>query len=377
MRNMEKKLKLWVKMNLISSEQSQAILKYEASHETKSYILYSFIALGVFVVSMGVIALVASHWYQISDTVKLSIDFALLMLLAGLTFKCYLDERHMAFESLLLGFILFCLASIGLIAQIYQLSSDIENSFLFWGVITLPAALFTRKFFTPFIVLTVLIPSVFTKIYDIATLYYGNEKCIIVMLATLFPMALTGLSILLRYIRNIAYYWHKSMLFWALSAAFIMVIFCDFSIDRHVQCQNAAYIIPAVLLAAVSLTWVHAARVFTNYQKTVLTILLATYLLMTYLAFFVSALPILGAIFTIAVFSLIALYCASTDYRYWFHFFTFVIASRFFFIYMEHFYGLASTGVALIIAGSLIILLVSLWKKYSKKLLLMMEELSR
>lgn len=377
MRHLEKHLTEWVKYQLITTEQRKAILDHESSVEKKSFVTYGFIALGVLVIGMGVIALVASHWDQITDTVKLIADFILLTCVA-LFVVYYHDTPYTGkFEGLLFGFLLLVLASIGLIAQIYQLSGDIENSFLFWCAITLPVALFTAKFFTPFFWISILIPASLAKSYDLIYYTFGLDKCVFTMVLTLTPMMTACCSILLRYVRKIAYYWHVSMVFWAMSLGFVMVVTSDVLISSSSICANELYVIPAFTLAAIVLIWIHAARVFTNYQKTILTMMMAVYLLMNHFAFFTEDIPILGAAFSITLFTLLSLYCASANYRYWFHFFTFVIAIRFFFIYLEHFYGLASTGLGLIVAGSLIILLVYGWKRYSRDLLKYMEELSQ
>lgn len=103
--------------------------------------------LGGFAVMLGVILVISSNWQQISDWMKIS---GFLLLLVGahasaLFMRSRGSDKHKTMDSLhFLGAGLF-LAGIGLIAQIYQLSSDSGMAYGLWFVAILPLALLLRS----------------------------------------------------------------------------------------------------------------------------------------------------------------------------------------------------------------------------------------
>ncbi|MCB1168444.1 MAG: DUF2157 domain-containing protein, partial [Leptospiraceae bacterium] len=61
------KLQIWVEEGLIQSGQAESILAFENKKHTRPYAMYSFIILGVTVISIGIISLIAANWEAIPD----------------------------------------------------------------------------------------------------------------------------------------------------------------------------------------------------------------------------------------------------------------------------------------------------------------------
>lgn len=139
-----KKLNEWLQHDLISSQQLQSILDYEQQTKT-NFILPGFVWLGISIIALGIIAIIAANWVLIPNSVKLIVDFILLILLGTLCY--YWRIRDLLFDGILLLFLLFCLASIGLISQVFQLGGEFYQALIFWAVITFPAVLQAKKSF--------------------------------------------------------------------------------------------------------------------------------------------------------------------------------------------------------------------------------------
>jgi uncharacterized membrane protein len=375
----ERNLEDWVKHNLITNEQAHNILVYENSHDHQksSFAVFGFAALGIVIIAMGLIAIIASHWYQIPDAIKIAADYIFLGTLGGACYHYRKADRPLLFEGLLLGFIFSILASIALIGQIFQLSGFIPDTLLFWTLITLPVALFSGTFMTPFIWVSVFVPSVLAEMVHFIFQTYGFVECAYIAAFTMVPIVCGLIATGMRFIKFKTVYWHQSFVFWTMITGFVIVFTADVNTMLESICKNEFYILPALILTVISVTCVHATDMFSNFQKTLVTILLVIYMLFMHFAFFSDPIELLGAAFSIVILALAAVYCASCQYRKLFHFFTFLIAVRFFYVYLRHIHGLASTGLGLIISGGLIIFLVVMWNRYSKVLLERITEMSK
>src|SRR5450631_2501007 len=138
MSNLEKSLKRWTAQGLINQNQADNIKQYEDSHAEKSWMLYGCLILGSVIIGIGAISLIAANWSNISDTTKLVADFFTLFVLSVFIVKAWSEEKPLQFEILLLTFMLFTLASIGLIAQIYHTNGEFYQALMLWSLITFP-----------------------------------------------------------------------------------------------------------------------------------------------------------------------------------------------------------------------------------------------
>jgi uncharacterized membrane protein len=145
--SLEKKLNLWKNNNLITTEQFDSILEYENKNSNSKLGIYTIITLGCVVLGLGIIALIASNWEEISDFLKLVIDFFILSILGLYIFRKYDNSNIRVKDSLIVVFILLIIGSIGLISQIYNTGGELYQAFLFWSIITLPIILFSESIF--------------------------------------------------------------------------------------------------------------------------------------------------------------------------------------------------------------------------------------
>ena len=140
-----KKAKAWLKEGLISEDQMEAILRYEKSKKpTFSYSLYGFLTVAVVSVSLGLIALIAANWWIIPSFVKLIVYFLSLGGLSFYAIKKDLNPNGLWFSGLLLFFMVFCLAGIGLIAQIYNIKGESYQTLFFWSLLTVGLMLLSQ-----------------------------------------------------------------------------------------------------------------------------------------------------------------------------------------------------------------------------------------
>ena len=132
------KVKNWFEEGLITEEQKEDILHYEKGTKSgPSYSLYGFLMVAVVSAGLGLIALIAANWWIIPSFVKLIVYF---LTLSGLSFYAIKSDKKNKsdfwFSALLFFFMLFCLAGIGLIAQIYNIKGESYQTLFFWSFIT-------------------------------------------------------------------------------------------------------------------------------------------------------------------------------------------------------------------------------------------------
>lgn len=160
-----KKIDKWQQAGLISKEQTAQILAFETKN-TKPYLMYGLILLSAFFIGGGIISLIASNWDAIPAFVKLIGNFSLLSACGYGVYYTYCKGKNKHFEFFLFLFGLLCLATIGLIAQIYQLQPDGAKAFLLWSTLMLPLIFFSKKMTFPMVVLSVLNVSFFDEIFS-------------------------------------------------------------------------------------------------------------------------------------------------------------------------------------------------------------------
>ena len=140
-------MRKWVSEGLLSAEQETSILNYEQAEKKAvlgGYSLYGFLIVAAFCVGLGVIALIAANWPAISPLIKL-LGYFLILICLGFAVLKMRDKSDLWFESLLILFMIFCLAGIGLIAQIYNMEGESHLAIFTWSAITLGVMLQARK----------------------------------------------------------------------------------------------------------------------------------------------------------------------------------------------------------------------------------------
>ena len=147
--NLDKKLNLWVENKLITVEQANSIKKYELADNKSQWVHIVLFFLGVLICSIGVISVISANWDKITASTKLFTNFAILVGLGGLTYRSYQKGSNVLFEASLLGLAFFCLASIGLISQIYHTGGEFYQAILVWTTITSGLMLCSNKKLLP------------------------------------------------------------------------------------------------------------------------------------------------------------------------------------------------------------------------------------
>ncbi len=146
-----KKLNEWANANLISPELKNQIIEYEKQkQENDKTILYSFMGIGAFAISIGIISLIAYNWHEIGQYFKLLFGTGFLFIFAFVHIKIK-QKNSFAGEFFLIALFLGLLGYIGLIGQVYNLSSEAHLGFLFWGIISFPLIFLARTRFIPMI----------------------------------------------------------------------------------------------------------------------------------------------------------------------------------------------------------------------------------
>ncbi|MBU0655727.1 MAG: DUF2157 domain-containing protein [Gammaproteobacteria bacterium] len=381
----QKKLERWQQAGLLTPGQIEAILAFENQHPQRAnWWLYSFMILGTAIIGLGVISLIAANWANIPDGVKLGADFLLLAVLAGGIYQQYPNQQHgIWFEVLVVGFMLLCLASIGLISQIFHVGGQWYHALLFWAAITFLLSLFARNGFTRFFWVTLFLPGALWSIVSGMGWHFQHtldEFPAVILLAPLFAAVLYSTCIQVKWLRGFS----PSLFFWFQISAIMALAFADIArsggemMDYQVVWYFPAYIAAGVLAVGIVL---HKDYKWLNK----LLLLAALVLLLLYYhpdwlfsgeqrytlfgsrdhaaVSFWRADDIRAPLLTLLILFLYAIHAGNVGHQRTFNLITFLIGLRFVILYFQAMGGLAATGIGLIISGSLIIGIAWLWYK--------------
>ena len=144
---LQRQLDSWREAGLISEGQVAAILAHEQGRQ-RPWLLYSVAGLGGLAISVGILALVAANWAAIGPQLKLGLDLLVGLGLAWGLWRAVGRGQPLAREVLLLLVYGWTLASIALVAQVYQLGGATWEALLTWSVLTAPILTFTEGRFT-------------------------------------------------------------------------------------------------------------------------------------------------------------------------------------------------------------------------------------
>lgn len=144
-----KKINIFLKdaysQGVVDQDVKQKLQTFAENYERKSVASFLNIVslFGGIAIILGAILIVSHNWNQIPNLVKIS---TYISILAGLHVSAYLLRESYPKISRILYFIAagYVLAGIGLIAQIYHLSSKNGEAYLMWFFMILPMALLLR-----------------------------------------------------------------------------------------------------------------------------------------------------------------------------------------------------------------------------------------
>ena len=384
----EKKIAHWQQRGLIDATQAEKILDYErqsGKSRRTSVVLYGFVVLGGCVISIGVISLIAANWDGISSAVKLGIAFGVHLGLAAGIYWAQSRGRDILFDVLGTIFLFWCLATIGLVAQIFPAGGEPYQALTFWLIITLPLSYFGKRGVLASLWVLALFATFFTWTLDEkswwATHFMLDESHSYVRDAALFPLfmisalwslALASVCTHVRSLRHFA----TNLAFWGLAASMAAAVAGDIYWSTHeFSTGHEDVLLPAYALLALAAIVVGTRIDTTRREKIVLTLLLALSVLIyvpsRHGGSFVSDHDIagaVGAIYSVLSMVLLAIYFALRQRYALFNAVTIAIGVRFLIVYFQVFEDLAYTGVGLVISGLVIIGLAVAWYKLRPRL---------
>ncbi len=375
---LEKRLKNWVSNNLISPQQADSILTYESNQPGSSWILSGLLILGVIVIGTGIISVIAANWHKIPDVLKLTGNFFWLGAVAYGIFYCWKNEKKIATEVLIIFFMLQCMASIGLISQIYHVNGKLYQALLLWSLITCAIAANAKTIFTPMSWLITFICTLsFAAVESPSTemLFRHNESSLFMAI----PLFCATLTVLCKTLSDESPFTRSARVCALVSGLIGIVtaeIFGNNYIRDRIELLSPAFW-PAYAFLVITLISIIRNKQYQSIQRILLLCTVGFYA-------FLFALPklYLDSDVTYAIISIISLSCmtvflATIQQRKLFHMLLFIVGIRFIVLYFQAFGGLATTGLGLIISGTFIIGMAILWNKYKVALAVWAEKWGR
>lgn len=364
MSKLEKGLKEWASLGLITQDQAKLIREHEAAKPESSWVLSGSLILGAVIVGIGVISLIAANWDGIPDALKLAGDFALLGGLALAILRSWDSKREILFETLLVFFLIICLASIGLISQVYHTSGALYQALLLWSGITFFAALAARRIFVPTMWTGAFLSGIFFAAMEepaLQSLFQKNSYAAF-MAMPLLCAAMTVVS------KSLAGECASTRAFrhWTLYSGITALMMAEISFFPHLFDNPIIGYVPGYLLATLVGFGIWQSLEYRRIQKWILIAALGSFMMALHLPVLDFRSPIIYAAFTIIVLGSMAFYVASLKERRWFQWFLSALGLRFLVLYFQAFGGLAMTGFGLILSGGFVIGMATLWNKYRK-----------
>lgn len=375
MSKITKHLNEWLKNGFINEDQLKSIEAYEAAKQKTPWIFTAILILGAFCIGLGIISVIAANWADILDVVKLTVNFLLLSLSGYLVYTFKIKNKSAYFEAAVILFVIQCLASIGLISQIYHLKGDLFQALGLWLFITAPIAMYSRTVFLP----VAWVIGLYMTLVDFFISQNGLDLTspLSFVMITLIFACLVQASMYLEH-RLWSYSYLAGLVLSIIPSIYTLEYFDPYF--KHSQFYWFAILALAFIFFGI--TYKSAANFV---QKRINYSVLLTYLLM--FLFYLSQVDILidkpgihtygkaeiwqsflMALFTLAILFQMGLLFISLKMP---RIFTWVIALmglRVFILYVQTLGGLATTGIGLIISGVMVILLALAWTQNKSKL---------
>jgi len=391
---LDAQLAQWERQGLITPQQKLGILSYEDSRRTVPWVLYSFIMLGVTVIAVGVVSLIAANWSEIPAWLKLAVDFALLSGLAACLCRYGDGSKPLIFDALAALFIFFCLASIGLIAQIYHTGGQLYQAMLLWCAITLPVTLFAFRKVIPHLWTAAFIAAVTAYCFHEARMG-GSSGMYRLALFWSLPLWVFLAALVSRKLRPLAVLAGPFFL-WSGLTLINATLYFDFAHSSGMILEyglhparllhdggSASVLYRTIDLMALAVIWAMVMmKSLDKKTRIVLGLLAALFCVMMNIYDFIQyeqlrsisgsygqyplMLKLLGPAMAIAVLLLLSFLFAGLGRQRLFNVCVNLIGLRFLIIYFQVFGSLATTGIGLIISGLIIIGAVAGWYKCRK-----------
>lgn len=378
-RPLSKRLAEWCNEGLITSEQVNGIVQYEARRPGSNWLIFSILSLAATVIGIGILSLVAVNWHLISDEVKLIVDFGLLFALAVGVLRLDEESQLLGRELLLVLFMVGCLASIGLIAQIYHTGGRLTDALLFWCAIIFPAATLSQRPFPAWLWSSILLGSLLFW-YGTGSFWFGlawSEEVRWLEILFALPFLTASVAMLLRAFPQ-AVHFRAAFRSWSLVATLVGVQVID-GIGSYEMFDPE--MVPQALIAGffsgiVLLTVILMHRAVPNWHKLLAAVGFGLYLLFFPVVLLTQPGAWLCALFSILLYLCGALYTGHIQQRHWSHFLVLLAGFRFLGVYFQLIGGFALTGLGLIFSGLMILTFLWIWHKNRHRLASWMESFS-
>jgi uncharacterized membrane protein len=367
-----KKLSEWKDAGFLDEGVYERILAYEKTAQKPQWMLYGLVTLGVGSVALGIIATIAANWAHIADGVKLSVNFLGLSVVGGTAYWADIKKKKLLSEGALFLFFLWCIASIGLISQIYHLSGDLYQPLFLWTGLTLGVACLTR---------TLVIPLFWVGALSLAatSLYYNTPFQKSLGWATFgislpFVLAIVGFSLQM-FCKNLPL--TRAFLLGAL----IISMGCEIILYMEGIFSHTVKGVPLIRFGLAGtlglLILVHP--LYQKGQKAWLFAGIAFFMVTVECSllqhgdiFWRVMILILGLGFLMSM----AIFLASTGSKFLFQTVILLAGLRLVLFYISLVSGLETMGLSLILTGLFIVAMVLLWKKHKDRLFVTMKEIS-
>ena len=143
--SIQKKLNLWVQKKLITQKQKDKILAFE-KNGNNGFVTKTALVISALFIGLGICLIVAANWEKLPTVVKFTADFAIFgAFVYGAWQSIQKNKVHLADVFLFLSFLMTA-ATIGLIAQTFNLNGSWESFALMWAGLSVPYVLLSKSY---------------------------------------------------------------------------------------------------------------------------------------------------------------------------------------------------------------------------------------
>jgi len=370
--NIEKRLREWVEKGVIPEDSAARIAEFERSRSGATWIAYSVVGIGATALCTGLLSLVAANWAALSDVVKLTLYFSFQL---GLGVLCarYEGRAGVVREMCLTLFALAFLLGIALIGQLYNLSGPLHQTLGFWLLLSFgPTCIANAGLLPALWCVTTLWAAAHWSVESLVISSEFGRGCVVA--AVPFLMAAVGLRFdgrgvgSERFRRALKVVGLGTLM--VVGTPWINLSLASGEAFLRERGEGLYLVIPwlgAGMAIAASLLR-RGDLGFPRYVTAVLILTLGVLLTVPILyplklLFPPLVLQILGAVGSLSVWALAAAATARAGLRRLFDVCTFVIGARFVVIYFEVFGDLTTTGIGLVISGTVVLCAGLAWSR--------------
>lgn len=370
------KLEEWVKVGLISGEQSCLITTYEAEKSHPKLMMFLML-LGVFCIGLGFVSVIAANWQEIPNFIKIIFDGLLLATLAVGIIRNKEKNLNFRSEGFILAYALAIMGSIGLAAQIFQLQTVDLSGFLLWAIISSPLLLLTTKIAFPIVWFPVFVVSLYDRLSNIPWFRILTDR-----IETAFPNSLlTSYMIVAAFMYFILSRWfaktnplRMAVKFWTIVVFVLAVVLCDFfsSLKGNLFYYSESFtlekinlsITAVIIILSLLLAWI-GCRIFKNFLPGSLVVFMT---LMCLIQIFIPKNEtwgiLWGASLTFGSLGLVMAYAHCEKMIKILNLASAAAGIRIFLIYIQVVGSLVITGIGLVVSGLILLVMIKLWSKF-------------